>query len=49
VTSPVDARRIARIDLRLTATGAVSSNLAARGVTATRDSLAFRIALRNRQ
>ena len=49
VTSPVDARRIARIDLRLTATGAVSSNLAARGMTATRDSLAFRIALRNRQ
>lgn len=49
VTDPAQGARIARIDLRLTATGMASSDQAARGSTTTQDSIGFRIALRNRQ
>lgn len=44
-----DARRIARIDLRVRTTGSATSDRAAVGATTTQDSIGFRIALRNRQ
>lgn len=49
VTTASDRRRIARIDLRVTATGMASSEQTARGITSSQDSIGFRIALRNRQ
>ncbi|HYW30647.1 MAG TPA: hypothetical protein VE869_04000 [Gemmatimonas sp.] len=48
VTSVADSRRVARIDLVLRATGASTSGDLGTG-RAVKDSLAFRIALRNRQ
>lgn len=49
ITAPEQSRRIARIDLRIMATGIASSSDAARGEPAVHDSIGFRIALRNRQ
>lgn len=48
VTNMADSRRVARIDLIIRATGASTSGDLGGG-TAVKDSLAFRIALRNRQ
>lgn len=49
VTDPAQSRRIARIDLRLRATGLNSSGGAGGSGTTNSDSALFRIALRNRQ
>lgn len=48
VTSVANSRRVARVDLMIRATGASTSGNLGSG-TAVKDSLAFRIALRNRQ
>lgn len=49
VTNPAQGRDVARIDMILRAKGANSSGSVGNGGTSNTDSLAFRIALRNRQ